>query len=727
MNFLAISSILIVINNLLMAVFLFFGSRSRRANVTWGYFCLSVVIWGVCCFKAAMALSMDKALFWWQVANISSLFTPVIFCDFVLTYLQKSKRIFIISLYLLAYCFLLLNFFKKEWYIGELTYMFNQFYYIDWTNLRNPLYLFFYIFFYWILLLYSFILLLKHFFKSSGLERNQLKYFIIGMMIGFLGGHLLFLPAFGIKIYPYFNILIAIYPIIIGYAIVRYRLMDVTIAITRTTIFIFVYSLVLGIPFALTLGLKEKLMDIFGENWWMFPLIVSTVLATVGPFIYLFIQKKAEDRLLQEQRQYQATLRQASLGMGQIKELRKLLRLIVNIVVRAVRISHCEIFLSHEASGQYILKATRGFLQKEKEVTYISNNETLIKHLRTSKEPLVFEELKHGINNSNDYSQNKLVSLLEKLNASVVIPSFIEEKMLAIIVLGKKRSGKLYSQDDLVVFSILANQAALAIDNAQVYEEMKKTHEQLFKAEKMATIGTMADGLSHQINNRLHAMGFIAGDALDSLKLIKAADTPEKKQMLMDHVEHALARIEDNVKRGGEIVEGLLKYTRKGDDGFTEVDLGLLVQAALEMVQFKIKLNMITINKEYDENTPKIKGNFTQLQEVFFNLIDNSYDAMMQRKDDFKEPGYSPELDIIAKPNGAKLEILIRDNGIGVKKDDAEKLFTPFFTTKLSSKKGTGLGLYVIQKIVEDNHRGKVKFTSEYKVGSQTSLMLPVM
>jgi two-component system NtrC family sensor kinase len=145
------------------------------------------------------------------------------------------------------------------------------------------------------------------------------------------------------------------------------------------------------------------------------------------------------------------------------------------------------------------------------------------------------------------------------------------------------------------------------------------------------------------------------------------------------------------------------------------------------MAQFKIKTNELKVVKDFDDNLPKLKANFTQLQEVFFNLIDNAYDAMMQRKTEKVEIGFQPTLIIRARPQGNFLEIIVEDNGIGVKDDDREKLFTPFFTTKLSSKKGTGLGLYVIRKIIEDNHGGSVEMTSRYMISTRMKIQLPIV
>ncbi len=144
------------------------------------------------------------------------------------------------------------------------------------------------------------------------------------------------------------------------------------------------------------------------------------------------------------------------------------------------------------------------------------------------------------------------------------------------------------------------------------------------------------------------------------------------------------------------------------------------------MAQFKIKTHELKVVHDYPEDVPQIKGNFTQLQEVFFNIIDNGYDAMMQRKNELSEQGYQPTLTIKVIKEDDMMTIVFEDNGMGVKDNDAHKLFTPFFTTKLSSKKGTGLGLYVIKKIVEENHKGQVDFSSKYMQGSSMALKLPI-
>ncbi len=720
MTYFALSNLVIIATNLPMAIFLFLNSQRKSAGERLAFLCIAAVVWGLGSFQYSTAKSADDAIRWWQVANVGSIFSTVFFYYFIVRFLNlhKPKLNFVINFFVCLSLFL--NFFVPGTFIGEVRFVFEQMYYLYWPIDQFSVYLAYYIGFFFILLFYSFYLLVQNYLQAVMARKQQMKYLLLGMATGFIGCHACFVPVFGFDIYPYLNILIAFYTIPIGYAIAKYRFLDTSFVLTRGGIFLCVYTLVLGVP--VWIGFR-----LLGSGVWLVPVLIMAIFATIGPFIYLFIQKRAEDALLTEQRQYQATLRQASLGMGQIKDLKRLLNLIVHVVTRAVKIENCKIFLRHEDSSRYVMKAMKGVSSGKGGYNYLDFDSPLVKYFKQMKEPLVYEEIKQRLYDSGGAGLHEIEQTLRRMGAALVVPSFIEQKLIAIISLGKKRSGKMYSHDDLAVFSILANQSALAIENAQFYEDMQRTHVQLLKAEKMATVGTMADGLSHQINNRLHAMGFIAGDLIDTIQFGKKKNgISDDSKEILNELEVGLNRIQENVKHGGEIVGGLLRYTRKGEQGFTAVEFGKLLDSAFEMAQFKIKVNLLEVERHFDGKLPDIKGNFTQLQEVFFNLIDNAYDAMMQRKEELAEEGYQPKLDIFARQVGQKMEILIQDNGMGVKESDMHKLFTPFFTTKATSEKGTGLGLYVIRQIIEDNHGGKVNFSSKYKIGSETQLILPL-
>ena len=355
----------------------------------------------------------------------------------------------------------------------------------------------------------------------------------------------------------------------------------------------------------------------------------------------------------------------------------------------------------------------------------------LVQELIARKEPLLLGE---------GDSEGLKIEMMA-WGASVVVPSLIRERLLGFMVLGDKRSGEIYTKDDLRVFTVLANQFALAIENARFFAESQEMQEQIAQAEKMATVGTMADGLSHQINNRFHALSLISGDSLDTINITDTSDFVPDQKALWEELKYAFLRIQDNVMQGAEVVKGMLKYTRKSDSGFGLVSLDEILNSTLDMVKYKIKLSEIDIIRDYPKDIPRIYGNLTQLQEVFFNLIDNAYDAMMERKQAFKEPGYRGTIRVYTedthKPDGdgaasysrshnGTFKIKVEDNGMGIKPEDFKKLFTPFFTTKVSSHKGTGLGLYVLKKIIADNHKGRVSLESNYRQGTTFCLELPV-
>lgn len=724
MNLWTISSVLVFISSIVFAIFVTVKGGNKRLSRIWTFFCLAVALWGGGGAFVSIADSKDSAFFWWRICICGVVLIPVFYAHFVHALSKKTNHAVVSIAYLSALFFLGYNF-VTPYFVGSLKIVFDEFYWMDWRQGRDLVYLSFYIAFYWLLLSYSFLILIKLFLESSGIERNRYKYFIIGSLVGWVGGEANFLPTFGVNLYPYFNFLIFLYVAIFVYAMVKYRLMDISLIVTRTSIFIIVYSFILGIPFALAFGLKSYLSSLFGENWWIIPLIASTLLGTAGPYLYFFIQRKTEEKLLADQKRYQSTLKQASAGMTRIKDLKKLLNLIVYILSRTVNLTHAFLYLYNPKSRDYTLEAARGEKLSEKNY-YISRRSALIDYLEKARLPIVAEEVKQQSQDYNNENLKEVCAQLKEIGAEVAVPILTEKRLLAIGVLGKKKTGSMYTPDDLTVFSILASQVALAIENAQFYEESKQTQEQLFQAEKMATIGTMADGLSHQINNRLHTLGFIAGDALDTINLSKDVQDPSKFQAILAEISKALAKIQDNVRQGGEIVQGLLRYTRKGQEGFGEVVFDKLVDEVVEMAQFKIKKEYVAIVKDYPQELPAIHGNFTQLQEVFFNIIDNAYDAIMQKKHEIADENFTGKIKISTRQTEKFLEVNVLDNGMGVKEDDQTKLFTPFFTTKVSSRKGTGLGLYVIKKIVEDNHQGEVFISSEHKIGTLFVVRLPM-
>jgi signal transduction histidine kinase len=708
--------LLVSILLLVLGIFVILKNPKSHVNLSFSFIILCAAVWLFSYARAYQLLDSSKVLWWFKLGYLGIIFMPITYYHFVNAMLEIQKARWVIALNYLGGLVFGVLVFKTKILINGLNYY-------SWGSYPKAgiIHPYFLTFFLGIANIAFFRIFYNLLFNKqiTQIRREQLKYVLLAFLI-FTFACIDFLPNYGIGIYPLGFIPTTLFLVIICYSIVRLNLLDIKIAVTRLSIFVTVYSLILGIP--IWVGFR-----LLGQGLWLIPITLMCIFATFGPFIYLFIQKQAEDRLLKEQHRYQATLRQASAGMVKIKDLNKLLKMIVYVLTHAIQIEHAMVYIHEKAKNRYILGSAKKKFGQGQFVENLSEDSPLVRLLSNNKNQIIYEEIKQKSQDYKDENLIQIAQIIYSMGGELVVPVYIDQELIAMIFMGKKESGKPYSEDDLAVFGILANQTALAIENAKFYEDMKLTNEQLFQAEKMATIGTMADGLSHQINNRFHVLGFIAGDALDTIQLSQKDPTPEKLKEVVAELDRAFVRVQENVVQGGEIVQGLLKYTRKSEAGFTSVDVDAVLKAALEMLQFKIKIDEMKIIRGYDVSViPKVKGNFTQLQEVFFNLIDNGYDAMMQRKNELKETSYVPALTVKVFEEDGWVKIIFEDNGMGVKEEDIRKLFTPFFTTKLSSKKGTGLGLYVIKKIVEDNHRGQVEMVSKHMHGTQIKLSLPI-
>jgi signal transduction histidine kinase len=319
---------------------------------------------------------------------------------------------------------------------------------------------------------------------------------------------------------------------------------------------------------------------------------------------------------------------------------------------------------------------------------------------------------------------------MEKMDAAVVVPSFVQDRLLGFVVLGDKKSKRLYTESDLDTLTTLANQSALAIENCIFLSEFENQQIHFFQTAKMADLGTMASGISHQVNNRFNTIG--AGAEYTSMmdlkqlrKLMGEKDLPELKPII-ESLEDTMKKIRDDAMKGGEIATNLLRFSKKSE-GFQAVDLDKAMQTCIRLWGCKRDLSLIDFENSVSPDLPKIRGNFSQVEEVLFNLLDNAFDATLMKKEAWElgkrakpEGEWKGKVSVSARPlqreNKSYIEITIQDNGIGMDATARQHIFLPFFTTK-GANKGTGLGLYVMKRIVEA-HEGEIQVDSKDGVGT---------
>jgi len=233
------------------------------------------------------------------------------------------------------------------------------------------------------------------------------------------------------------------------------------------------------------------------------------------------------------------------------------------------------------------------------------------------------------------------------------------------------------------------------IDLKETNEKLEAAQAQLVQSEKMATIGTLAGGVAHEINNPLTA---ILSSAQRILKF---------PHDLNKHFESA-SNIEKASHFAVSIIDNLLFYSRKPGAQEASVDLNQIVEQVLNNTD-KI-MNDVRIVKNL-QPLPVIRGSAIELTRLLSNLVNNAYDALQQVKQERKEL----QIIISTEADRAGVKLKIKDNGSGIAEKDLTRVFDPFFTTK-SVGKGTGLGLWLVYRIVE-HHCGKIHVKSSPQEG----------
>ncbi len=255
----------------------------------------------------------------------------------------------------------------------------------------------------------------------------------------------------------------------------------------------------------------------------------------------------------------------------------------------------------------------------------------------------------------------------------------------------------------VVIYYSFKRMAALNLKVESQLDELKAVQSQLVESARMASIGTMAAGIAHQINNPMFVIRgraeILCEDADEHLK------TPSAKRAVQVIFEMA-----DRVSR---IVNSLLPHSQISEDGVASSDVNESVRNALLLLEPKILKSNVEISMKLAENLPLCMGDACEIQEMLINLVDNACNAMPQ----------GGKLSVSTRITGSGISIRVADTGTGISAEKMANIFNPFFTTRKGSG-GVGLGLYVSRHIAE-KRGGSIKVESQPGKGTAFDILLP--
>jgi signal transduction histidine kinase/CheY-like chemotaxis protein len=300
----------------------------------------------------------------------------------------------------------------------------------------------------------------------------------------------------------------------------------------------------------------------------------------------------------------------------------------------------------------------------------------------------------------------------------VNVPLKAKDEVIGVLAVNNKLSSMPFTDNDVHLLSALADYATIAIVNAQLYEETKRwseelehkveartqelraAQEQLLQSEKLASIGQLAAGVAHEINN---PMGVILGFAQGILKTL-----PEEEPL-----RKPLTTIEKESLRCKRIVQNLLDFARHSEPTLQLTNINELIDASCDLVEHQNSLQNVQLVKGYNPALPSIMADPNQLQQVFINVMLNSYQAMPD----------GGTLHITTRTVGSELQVIFADTGTGIPPENVQNIFDPFFTTKEVGE-GTGLGLSVSYGIIKA-HGGDIEVESQVGKGTTFIIKLP--
>jgi C4-dicarboxylate-specific signal transduction histidine kinase len=290
----------------------------------------------------------------------------------------------------------------------------------------------------------------------------------------------------------------------------------------------------------------------------------------------------------------------------------------------------------------------------------------------------------------------------------VCVPIRARHRILGTLSLGR-RTPQPFTDEEVALLECTADQIGLALDNARLYtetrlqlEDLRRSHTEMVKAERLAAVGELAGGVAHEINNPLM---IILGQVH---LLLQSQDNAE--------ILSGLKVIDSAIKRAANIVRDLVLFAEHFPLRPTLVSVADQVKRVVEMHKGRLEVQRVRVQIEFSE-TPDIWADAAQLQELLFNLVQNAEQAMAAAHG-------GGTLAIRVKPSACGARVEVADDGPGIPPEDLARVFNPFFTTKAPGE-GRGLGLSVAHSIAEE-HDGRIWAENRSEGGAMFVLELPV-
>ena len=705
MTFWALSGLLNGLAVTGLTTLVYFRDPHLRRNRTFGYFGLSVAIWCFAYFAWQVSDTHDMALLLSRVFMAGAIFIPVTYLHHILVLLNLSGRYK--TTLRVSYIFALL------FLVGNTTSLFivdvqPALFFAFWPR---PGWLFHPFLVWWGLLAALPVYLLYRAFKhESGLKRTQYFYLLLGTVIGYGGGATNFPLWYDIPVLPFGTIFTTIYVALVAYTLLQHRLMDFTLAFEKGVVYLILLVLV-ALPVYPLLLLMEKVFWDQINLQFSFLLLALFLLTVIGAFQMKTGTEGAISRaLFRERHETYKTLSRFSKALVTILDISTLSDEIVRTLGQTMGARTVTLYVFDKRLGTYRLAAHYGWADGDKgQPTTVDPDHPLPQYLLHNETGVIRNDLEHD-------PHHEAIPLRDSLNhtfhSEVVLPLPNKNRLVGFCCLGSRKGHALYSEQDLTILMTLAQEAAIALDNGLLYEELKDSQEQAHRADRLRSLESMAGGLAHEIRPPLGSIKTFVTQVPNQIQ------DSEYVSKLSESVAQDVAKIE-------RLLKEVLDYARQTKPHVKQEDFNEIVDSCLCFIEALPTTKPVFIEKSLSDTIPPLWIDRQQIKQVVLNILMSSFDILgslggsitVTTNPRIKSEGEPwAELEITLTRGGLPLSELQEENGSLFGYERGKR------NSKNQPLQGEGLGLAIANQIIQE-HQGFI----DVKLGGDVDLSITVL